>query len=439
MTAGVSRATVDSAGRLVRGDAMLMALNTRAGGGVGLPLAIPPIAGIARLARRLGVVVSRPVTVGDAGSDLELWVRAQLAGGEVQLAVSGWGTQRPRPLPPTVEVPSEGWRWETDAALRLTFVELGEAARQGQDLAALLGRPITALFALEPGPGGELPLVDALARRTALDSQRVRLRTDSRAGVLSARVRLDAAGHFAGFSGTAMLAVEPVVQPVPLTEAFTAGLDRALRRPLARIVANADSIHAEAEGPIARDYADYAADIAGAGRHLLGLIDDLVDLQAVERSDFTLPVEPLDLADLARRAAGLLTVRAEEAGVTIVRPDAAKTLEVRGDFRRGLQILVNLIGNAIRYAPRGSAVRVTLDEVLGMGTVTVADAGKGIAPEDATRVFEKFERVDPSEPGGSGLGLYIARRLARAMGGDLTLDQQSNEGARFTLRLPLKR
>jgi signal transduction histidine kinase len=69
-------------------------------------------------------------------------------------------------------------------------------------------------------------------------------------------------------------------------------------------------------------------------------------------------------------------------------------------------------------------------------TITVADLGKGIAPEDQARIFDKFERVDQTEAGGTGLGLYIARRLARAMGGDLIVDSAPGQGARFTLRLP---
>ena len=69
----------------------------------------------------------------------------------------------------------------------------------------------------------------------------------------------------------------------------------------------------------------------------------------------------------------------------------------------------------------------------------VADQGKGIAPDDQERIFDKFERVDPAEPGGTGLGLYIARRLARAMGGDIGVDSAPGQGARFTLTLPKAR
>ena len=146
--------------------------------------------------------------------------------------------------------------------------------------------------------------------------------------------------------------------------------------------------------------------------------------------------DAVDLADVARRAAGLLAVRASEAGVLIERPLPGATLWARGDFRRALQILVNLVGNAVRYAPRGSIVLVGLHRDAAHVGVSIADEGKGIALADQTRVFEKFERIDSSEAGGNGLGLYIARRLARAMGGDLTLASAAGEGARFTLTLP---
>ena len=434
---GVARGTVNAAGRLVAADPALATLHARAGGNADTPLAVVPLASIARLARRLGVVVSRPVTVADEEADVELWVRAQPVGDEVRLAVSGWRAQQPWPGPRGDDpVELEGWRWECDAALRLTHLALGAAARSGSEVSDLLGQPVTALFTLEADDAGGLPLIDALAQRVALRGQRARVRSGGKSVILEARVRRDAAGSFAGFVGTARAVDEAPPPAPPLSEAFTQGLDRALRRPLARIVANADSIHGQADGPIAPDYADYAADIAGAGRHLLSLIDDLADLQAIERADFNVPAEPIDLADLARRAAGLLSVRADNAGVTVLRPPLGATASAQGDFRRVLQILVNLVGNAIRYAPQGSAVAIELGETEGRRTVTVIDGGKGIAAEDAERVFEKFERVDPAEPGGSGLDLYIARRLARAMGGDLTLVSAPGRGARFTLALP---
>jgi signal transduction histidine kinase len=84
-------------------------------------------------------------------------------------------------------------------------------------------------------------------------------------------------------------------------------------------------------------------------------------------------------------------------------------------------------------------VWIRTDREGDLGALIIADQGKGIAAEDQARIFDKFERVDASEPGGTGLGLYIARRLARAMGGDLSVDSAPGQGARFTFTLPLRK
>ncbi|WP_380787403.1 ATP-binding protein [Sphingomonas sp. R86521] len=442
----VAHAVVGMDGVLHSADPALIALNQRAGGDLGRALAVPQLATITRLARRLGIIVSRGVVVADDDADIDLWVRAQPEGDTIRLAVSGWREVQPwQPIGPasdaraTFLASDADWRWDTDASLCLTFVSLEAGPRYGFDAIALLGQPLTQMFALEAGDDGALPMLDALARRRAMTGQPARLRGSGRPVMLSAEVRHDRTGAFAGFVGAARMVeaeVTPAPVEAPLSTTFTSGLDRALRAPLARIVANADSINAQADGPVQPDYADYAADIASAGRHLLELVNDLVDLQAVERPDFTLAVERIDLADVTRRAAGLLSVRAGNAGVTIARPALGELSWALGDFRRVLQILVNLIGNAVRYSPPGSQVTAVVERGARDVSVVVTDQGKGIAPEDQVRIFEKFERVDPSEAGGNGLGLYIARRLARAMQGDLTVESAPGQGARFVLTLP---
>jgi signal transduction histidine kinase len=100
---------------------------------------------------------------------------------------------------------------------------------------------------------------------------------------------------------------------------------------------------------------------------------------------------------------------------------------------------MNLITNAIRYSPEGGMVWIRAVQEGDRACVVVDDQGKGISEADQLRIFGKFERVDPSEPGGTGLGLYIARRLARAMGGDIAVKSAPGEGARFTLSLPYRR
>ena len=438
------RAMLDAAGRLVSADVRLLELNARAGGEIGAPLAHAPLAALVRLASRLQILISREVTIPDLDGDLLLWARIDPSDGGFEVSITGW-EERPVWMPAAADAPEfvvadAEWIWETDAALRFTFLPAPIASRLRMDVGRLLGQPITQLFALDGDEEGALPILSGIALRQGFTDQPARLRLDDRVVSLSAVPRLDREGRFAGYFGGAREVEEEAAPAIVLDRAFSGDfatrLDAALRGSLDRIIANANSINAQADGPLAPDYVGYAADIAQAGRHLLGLVGDLVDLEAVERPDFTVACEAIDLADLARRAAGLLSVRASDAGVRIDAPALDETLPAMGEFRRVLQILVNLLGNALRYSPQGGMIWVRIERDGDTATVIVADQGKGIAPENHARIFEKFERVDVSEAGGSGLGLYIARRLARAMGGDLTVDSAPGTGARFALTLP---
>jgi len=154
----IAHAIVAPDGSLSFADPALIALNQRAGGMRGAPLAVPQLATIARLARRLGIVVSRGVVVADDETDVDLWVRAQPDGENVRLTVSGWreiAAWRPaRPSPDTQDEflgSDTDWRWETDSALRLTFVTLDAGPKHGFDAFALLGQPLTAMFSLDAG------------------------------------------------------------------------------------------------------------------------------------------------------------------------------------------------------------------------------------------------------------------------------------------------
>ncbi len=445
------RGRVDGDGRLVMADPALADLHARAGGEQGGPLAVPQLATLARLARRLAIPISRAVIAADGEEDLDLWVRARPEGGEVALAIAGW-THRPAAPPIDAAKPTRDydfiradadWTWEADATLRLVALSAdGIAAMAAGGAGPALGEALTRLFVLEEGEEGGPPLLDALAGHAAFDEQIVTLRGTDRRFRLVGTPLLDPLGRMMGFRGggfaidlpVAAAAVAPV-QSDDAKMAFARRLDSALRTPLNRIVATAEQIREQDEGPVRTDYNGYAGDIANAGRHLLGLIDDLVDLEAVERDDLAVDAETLDLADLARRASGLLSVRADDKDMRIEQPDLAEAMPAVGDFKRALQVLVNLIGNAVRYGPQGSTVRVSVERREGTTAVIVADQGRGVAPADAERVFDKFERLGAREPG-TGLGLYISRRLARAMHGDVTIESAAGEGARFVFTLP---
>ncbi|MDZ4306566.1 HAMP domain-containing sensor histidine kinase, partial [Allopontixanthobacter sp.] len=229
-----------------------------------------------------------------------------------------------------------------------------------------------------------------------------------------------------------------VERPVELSIGSSIGreLSPVLRQPISRIIANAETIRTRLAGPLADEYSDYAADIASAGQHLLALIDDLSDLDVVESDQFKTAPDRIDLADVAQRAAGILGVRAKEREIDLIAPAMGESLIATAEFRRVLQVLLNLVGNAVRYSPPGSQVRIELAQAGERTRVTVADNGPGLTPEQQAVVFEKFERLGRSGDGGSGLGLYISRRIARAMGGDLTVESSPGSGARFILELP---
>jgi signal transduction histidine kinase len=222
--------------------------------------------------------------------------------------------------------------------------------------------------------------------------------------------------------------------PMPGNRVIGRDLAPALRQPINRIIANAETIRTRLAGPIADAYAGYAADIAEAGRHLLSLVEDLADLDAVEAPEFAPAPDRIDLADCARRAAGILAMRAQERGMTLVMPGDDVCAPAVGEFRRVLQILLNLLTNALRYAPAHSQVRLEVGGTAERAWVAVCDEGAGLDHAQIAQVFEKFERLGRSGDGGSGLGLYISRRLARAMRGDLTV--APGPGARFELSLP---
>jgi signal transduction histidine kinase len=447
---GTAFGRLDREGRLVSADAALADLNERAGGVTGGALAIPQIAALARLAQRLGIHVSRSVIAADGTRDLELRVQAEPDSDGVSLAVGGWVGREA--APPAAggramrdhdfQRAAADWLWETDHALRLTALSPDAVTAIGA-VEPFVGQPLTGLFRFVESGDGALPILNALAEHRRFEDQEAALRIEGGLPVTLTGVPLiDGNGRFAGFRGTAEMRGQASAAPsstagesIAVPDAFGRQLDRALREPLDKIVAGAHSIEAQLDGPIRTDYAEYAGDIAQAGQHLLALIDDLVDLQAVERDDFVTEVQALDLADVARSAAGLLSVRASEKRIKIDMPADDETLPAHGDYKRVLQILVNLVGNAVRYAPEESQVWIRCEGEGDLAAVVVADQGRGVAAEDQPRMFEKFERLSASEPG-TGLGLYIARHLARAMGGDIDVDSAPGQGARFVLTLP---
>ena len=453
MSERIIRGRIDRSGVLVSADAPLLRLQQRAGAGLDKPLALPHLARLVALAQRLHRDISRPLYAADDHSDIHALVRITPDADGVSLEISDWRT---RPLmQPQVPVIADSaavpqsWTWECDQQLRLVALHAAPDAPAIPD--GWEGRSLSELFELQPDEDGRFPVLRALARQSRFESQRVQA-----AGIamtLSGEALFDATGRFTGFRGLAAVAedqepaepkgggtlVDPAFGSLPLSDPqFGRRIDGALRGPLSRIIATAETISGQFDGPIRADYARYAGDIAHAGRHLLGLVDDLADLQNIERPGFKAAADEIDLGDLARRAVGLLGMKAEEKGIRIDAPRTDDRAPATGEFRRVLQVLLNLLGNAIRYSPENSLIWIRVNREGDRAMVTVADQGQGIDAEQQAVVFEKFERLGRTDSGGSGLGLYIARRLARAMDGELTVDSAPGQGARFTLSLPAR-
>jgi len=245
---------------------------------------------------------------------------------------------------------------------------------------------------------------------------------------LSGDVIFASDGGFAGFSGRAVSGSNgPARHAQPPLAAIDQALNEALRSPLDRIIDCAERIADRSDGPLRSDYAVYATDISAAARHLLSVIHSMSE-------DPGQGHRTIDLAMLAGEAV-VLTEPAAEARDIRIAIEGDQSLPANGEERAVIQILVNLIGNAVRHSPAGGTVTLRFGRTADLASVTVSDQGPGIAPADQQRIFERFERANPDE-GGTGLGLAISRRLARSMGGDISLESAPEVGARFTLLLP---
>ena len=433
---------VASDGRLVFADDALRRLHYRAGGVEGGVLAIPGLGALAALTHQLKMRLSRAVKVADAEEDLELWVEAVLDDGIARLSIQSWRASVPRMLPAETAITTQHFdelagvsTLDFDAGLRLigahgniaTFLDrrdFGEAA------ANVLTKIIK-----------DREQVDVIAGAmvSGRDLAPIATKTDGAAILISGKPTHTDDGAFTGYRCSLQIVTEQVAsEPATASVGFLFGRQLApvLRQPLGRIIANAETIGSELNGPIRENYALYAKDIANAARHLVALVDDLGDLEAVEQVDFSTAKDKIELGDVARRVAGLLALKAADHSIRIVTPTEAETVPAAAEFRRVLQILLNLVTNAVRYSPDGTEVFIDIATTDDGSLLTVSDQGAGVAPEDRERVFQKFERLGRSGDGGSGLGLYISRRLARAMGGELTVDSAANGGAKFILRLP---
>ena len=444
-----ARARTDARDWLIEADEPLAGLQVRSGGELPGIIANPALLALVRKARHYGLRLAQPLRAQDDAEQITAWVEvAPDDGGDgCTIGIASWQAS---PLPEEPDGQAAARRAATVSHLSELTARLGPAqellwvearapdlADLGAQMQAGLGQPWTGFVTHEDGEP-EKPLHWRL-----LDGVRVAI-TGSQRKWCAHLVPCGAPEPGSAGFELHLVADEPLPEPSPAPPAAPATFSTAigreiapvLRQPIARIIANAETIRTQLAGPLAEEYSNYAADIATAGEHLLALLDDLVALEVVEDEQFAPAPDRIDLADIARRAAGILGVRARERGIEVTAPPEGTAAPAIGEFRRVLQVLLNLLGNAIRYSPKGSHVELRTELAGARARVTVADEGEGLSAAQQARLFDKFERLGRQGDGGSGLGLYISRRLARAMGGDLMVDSAPGAGSRFTLDLP---
>ena len=225
---------------------------------------------------------------------------------------------------------------------------------------------------------------------------------------------------------------------------FLANLSHELRTPLNAIIGFSEIIRDEMYGVDSREkYQEYASDIHENGQHLLSLIQDILDFSRLQSGRATLREESVDLAQAAAAAMSAVSPLARDRGVHMTIGIRAGMPPIHADPTRIRQILINLIGNAVKFTPAGGRVeiRAGLSED-GGAVLQVIDSGIGMAPEDIPRALEPFCQLENTYTrrfGGTGLGLPLCKTLAERHGGTLSIDSRPGFGTTVTVRLPQQR
>jgi len=370
------------------------------------------------------------------------------------------------------------WFWETDRDGRITYLS--------ERLTATVGRPPSLYYGQRLGqvatagdPAMAEAVDEALRKRCAFRGLPIDLETAEgerrRCELSGVPVFERQDGRFIGFRGAGMdvTAAHEAVQETLAVQSdleetleeltrknleldiasaqaetalkakneFLAAMSHELRTPLNAIIGFAEAMEMEVFGGLNEQYKAYSADIGRAGRHLLGLINDVLDVAVLESDGVVVRTDPLSAGRLVNQALSLVKMRAADRKVEVSGLPEGSDAVVKADDRRATQIFVNLLANAVKFTPEGGRVGVELEVGNGVAAITVWDTGIGIPEDKQELVFDKFQQVNDTiynrKGEGTGLGLHISRELARLMGGDVTLSSEEGKGSRFTVTLPL--
>ena len=222
---------------------------------------------------------------------------------------------------------------------------------------------------------------------------------------------------------------------------FLANMSHELRTPLNAILGFSEVLAERMFGEVNEKQAEYLQDILSSGRHLLSLINDILDLSKVEAGRLELELGRFHLPTALDNALTLVRERATRHGITLTQTVDERLGDIVADERKVKQILLNLLSNAVKFTPEGGRVGLTATAADGVITIAVSDTGIGIAPEDQAAIFEEFRQVgrdDARKQEGTGLGLTLAKKFVELHGGRIWVQSQVGQGSTFSFTLPVR-
>jgi signal transduction histidine kinase len=221
---------------------------------------------------------------------------------------------------------------------------------------------------------------------------------------------------------------------------FLANVSHELRTPLNAIIGFSEVLGERLFGELNEKQAEYTEDILSSGRHLLSLINDILDLSKIEAGRMDLEVTTFYLPDAIENALLLVRERASRHGIKLDRIIDDHLGDFTGDERKVKQVLVNLLSNAVKFTPEGGKIQVRAGLDDGSLKISVSDTGVGIAPEDHEAIFEEFRQVGSNyaqKREGTGLGLSLTRKFVEMHGGTIWVESEVGKGSTFSFTLPI--
>ena len=351
---------------------------------------------------------------------------------------------------------STDWLWETDANLCVSYVSDRFREVTGIDPSSYIGKSRRD-FSLEntndpkwqkhlEDLDNRLPFRNFTQDVTTPDGRRLTVSS-------SARPVFDENGRFMGYRGTATditeqrvteeardAALQDAEKANLAKSAFLATMSHEFRTPLNAILGFSELLTGQFQGPLGADaYMGYASDIHRSGEHMLALIDDVLDVAAIEAGKRPLYPEPCNLCELVEEALHNVHLLASEAGVILVKDIQDDFPVFQADERSVRQVLLNLLSNAIKFTPAKGEVEISASKQEDEIRICVADTGIGIPPEnlpDIAKPFSKLQKDPDISQEGTGLGLSIVDSLVTAHGGKLEIESKVDSGTRVTVRFP---